>query len=334
MLLLRVANADWPDADYHYPLNIGVDNDNRVYIWKTADTLNVGYRAGGVDVYGAVPGAGLTDYIVVGITWDVAGDEVRVYGNGVPIPALDTLGVWAGALDTIWCALAAISTSGTYPWIGWLAQLFIGDTVLTPANMKSIFEVFYSGTAHGLMMIGDSKAALANGQGIYRGIVCQGLRDATGQLWVDKPCEYGIGGYTLSDAATYVATNVPGETETPEVILINLGANDLDDGFGAGDEATYKGYLTTIFDTLIAKWPSASIYIMKVWRRSQPTTTALLNGWIDDLISIYDEVFAGPDETVWMEGGDDGATMSSDGVHYSAAGKLECANQWLAILTA
>ena len=34
-----------------------------------------------------------------------------------------------------------------------------------------------------------------------------------------------------------------------------------------------------------------------------------------------------------LEGGDDGATMTSDGIHYSAAGLAEVIAQWSAIIT-
>jgi hypothetical protein len=38
------------------------------------------------------------------------------------------------------------------------------------------------------------------------------------------------------------------------------------------------------------------------------------------------------DERVWLEGGDDGATMTTDGVHYSSAGQTACAAAWQTVL--
>jgi len=42
--------------------------------------------------------------------------------------------------------------------------------------------------------------------------------------------------------------------------------------------------------------------------------------------------YLGHDERVWLEGGDDGATMTTDGRHYSAAGQAECAAQWRSVI--
>lgn len=56
-------------------------------------------------------------------------------------------------------------------------------------------------------------------------------------------------------------------------------------------------------------------------------------GWIDAIIADYPgRCYAGHDERIWLEGGDNGATMTYDGTHYSAAGQAECVNQWKTIL--
>jgi hypothetical protein len=55
-------------------------------------------------------------------------------------------------------------------------------------------------------------------------------------------------------------------------------------------------------------------------------------GWIDTLIVARAYVRAGPDERVWLKGQDDGATNTTDGVHYSAAGQTACAGKWRALL--
>lgn len=123
--------------------------------------------------------------------------------------------------------------------------------------------------------------------------------------------------------------------QTPQYILCNLGANDCKNN----DEPDY--YLTGetwivnykyIIDALRAKWPGVTVYIAKPWRSMYTDRIALFSDCIDTIISDYPGggVELGQDERTWLplEG------MSTDGIHYSAAGQIEAAAQWLAILTA
>ena len=82
-----------------------------------------------------------------------------------------------------------------------------------------------------------------------------------------------------------------------------------------------------------AKWPNAKIYFMRVWSRSQPANCATINGWYADLVTANSGVcYAGPDESVWLECGDNGNTNTTDGTHYSAAGHAAAAAQWISTL--
>lgn len=112
------------------------------------------------------------------------------------------------------------------------------------------------------------------------------------------------------------------------VFLINIGINETA-GF---DKATFKSNYKYIIDALVAKWSDAEIFLVYPWARAN-SNVASLHTYIDEIISENPGVcFAGHDEAVWLEGGDDGATMTYDGVHYSTAGQAECANQWKTIL--
>src|SRR5690349_23024970 len=48
----------------------------------------------------------------------------------------------------------------------------------------------------------------------------------------------------------------------------NIGANDV---VATMVEATWKADMTAILDAFLAKWPTASIYIMRPWRQGENT---------------------------------------------------------------
>lgn len=112
--------------------------------------------------------------------------------------------------------------------------------------------------------------------------------------------------------------------------LINLGVNDSP----LPSQATWESDLGVILDGFRAKWPQIRVYVMKPWSSTRPIADYnSMATWIQNVVSARSGwAFEGPDERVWLEGGDNGATMTIDGVHYSAAGNTECAVQWQAVL--
>lgn len=97
------------------------------------------------------------------------------------------------------------------------------------------------------------------------------------------------------------------------------------------NETTDKANYQLIIDAIHAKWPLAKIYLSKPWKQGFDTEGATFAGWIDDLITANSGVcFEGINENVWFKNGV--ATYSDDGIHYNAAGKIECANQWETVL--
>lgn len=112
------------------------------------------------------------------------------------------------------------------------------------------------------------------------------------------------------------------------VFCINLGANT-----GVMDSTEFTTNYQYIIDAIVTKWPDAEIYLVTPWIRGYPENIVLLKSWITALVVANPgNCSLGHDETVWLEGGDNGATMTYDGVHYSTAGQAECANQWKTIL--
>jgi lysophospholipase L1-like esterase len=112
---------------------------------------------------------------------------------------------------------------------------------------------------------------------------------------------------------------------TPAHILINIGVNDL---YGAMVEGTIKADLLYILAALHTKFPGVPCYFMRPWSRAKPTEANTYAGWIDDLVAGDALARLGPDERIFLEGGDDGATWTSDGVHPTNAGYTLTATKW------
>jgi lysophospholipase L1-like esterase len=134
---------------------------------------------------------------------------------------------------------------------------------------------------------------------------------------------WGVGSSTVAshratvDAsiAAYAAALLP----PPQYVLLNLGINDVAGGLPA--EATWNANLAYILDAYHAAWPLASVYVAKPWGRTWDTGCDTVATRIDTVLSTRGTwAYVGDDERAWLKAADNGATMTSDGIHYSAAG--------------
>lgn len=172
------------------------------------------------------------------------------------------------------------------------------------------------------MSLGDSKTVA----GIWQPILARNLRAASGFPW-----EYrypSSGGATVHDVRVRIAEMLAGVvvTDTVSDVLINLGTNDLP---ALPPEATWEADFLYIIDAVRVKWPTATVRLMRPWARGHDSATATIHSWVDTVQAARAAfVVVGPDEAVWLKGGDNGATMTTDGAHYSVAGNAECAAQW------
>lgn len=155
--------------------------------------------------------------------------------------------------------------------------------------------------------------------------------NATGRLpHILSVYDRGVAFQTVADAVsvTVSAINAIAVNSPMRYALLNWGANEFSN-WQSVVEATWKANLATIIETVHAKFPVAQVAIMRPWARGNDARAASLAQWIADVQaprSAY--VMLGPDEAVWLKGADDGATMTTDGLHYSTAGQAECAAQW------
>lgn len=142
----------------------------------------------------------------------------------------------------------------------------------------------------------------------------------------------GIPGASVASTKARVDADVAARTEKfLNALLFNLGAAEMAGTMPA--QATWEADVGYILDAFHAKYPAIQVYVAKPWRRDQDADADTLAGWIDNVVAARAGwANVGHDERVWLKGADNGATMTYDGVHYSAAGNTECTAQWKAIL--
>lgn len=135
------------------------------------------------------------------------------------------------------------------------------------------------------------------------------------------------GGATVATRQATIDADLAAQTRSYSDVIINLGANDV----GAMPaQATWESNLGYILDALHVKWPSARIFVMRgAWRRGFNTECATLKTWITNVLSTRSPwALPGPDETVFIENGDDGVTYSTDGTHWNGPGYQLEALKW------
>jgi lysophospholipase L1-like esterase len=141
------------------------------------------------------------------------------------------------------------------------------------------------------------------------------------------------GGYTVATMKALIDADLAASTQPAvQYVLFNLGANDM---AALPAEAVWEADALYIIDALKVKWPSVKVYLMRPWTRPAGMATAnTLAGWIATVVAARAGVaYSGPDERVFLENGDDGATyMVADGIHPNAAGYALTAAQWKTVL--
>lgn len=193
-----------------------------------------------------------------------------------------------------------------------------GVTPQYPFDGLPVYDAFY-------VSAGDSKTWL----NLYQPTLTALLNTATGQRWRDIYPRPAYNGQTLAQLVAHLSADIAALNEgTPTYWLLNVGANDV---VSLPAEATWKANLRTYLQTVHTALPDCLIYIMQVWRRNEAADCDTLDGWIVDVVAeaeFLSYAFVGPDERVFLEGGDDGVTNTSDGIHPNAAGAILTAQAW------
>jgi lysophospholipase L1-like esterase len=148
--------------------------------------------------------------------------------------------------------------------------------------------------------------------------------------WGAIPTGLAHGGYTTAGYRASIDADLAATSGTPNYVLINIGANDVG---SAMVEATVKANWDYILDAIHAKWPNAWVGCMRVWRRGFLSNCNLFDGWLATEIAARSSwAHLGPDERVFLENGDDGATYTAEGIHPNSAGYALTATQWVSVI--
>lgn len=151
-----------------------------------------------------------------------------------------------------------------------------------------------------------------------------------------SPGNKGLSGKTVADVAALIDGWMEVANYYPNmgnVVLINLGTNDYHAGY-LPDSAQWVADYSYIINSIKTKFPNAEFFVSKLWRVGEDTyTTQTMANRVDAVIALHpDYIYAGDDERIWLENGDNGATMTSDGTHYSVAGNAAKLTQIRTIL--
>lgn len=134
-------------------------------------------------------------------------------------------------------------------------------------------------------------------------------------------------GWKIANVKAGIDAKLAGLAATPDYVLINMGVNDAT-GVPMTSEADFKADYAYVLDAIHTKWSGAKIYLARVWNRAKKTECATVNGWLAQIAAGRTDTFLGPDESVTIENGDDGAAYTTDGLHYNAAGTKVWATAW------
>jgi hypothetical protein len=141
----KVAAAGvWTDATDRRGIQMRVDSNNRVQLFKTATNNQVQgfYNAGGTGkTVNFTTSAPLT-WFHLAITWSKSADQMIFYFNGAQQGATQTgLGVWAGSLSSTLTLVGAGDQAGGNVYSGYLAHAAVWDTPLSAAQILTLATV-------------------------------------------------------------------------------------------------------------------------------------------------------------------------------------------------
>ncbi len=251
----------------------------------------------------------------VGGTWSTLINAPITYVSGAPIRVVKSGSFYSmfynareeGSKQTI--ASSEIVSSTT-------------NGIFSTSRMDSLDNFSISNNTKWFFTVGDSRTANA-----------QAWRDSLSRIgtgYYELKPTLSNGGWTAEKVLDSLTAHMAKVNGTPSFVLVNIGLNDTT------SRASYTAQLGRVLDSLHVRWPSALMGVMKVWGRagSLPVHSDSVDSYIDSVLPSRPWTFNGPDERIWMKGSDNGATMTYDGTHYSAAGMIECARQWKLVLDA
>jgi hypothetical protein len=149
----------------------------------------------------------------------------------------------------------------------------------------------------------------------------------------EVPARLATAGWNVGNLLTATDAWIAGAASAPNVVLINIGVNDVTAGTSQSDFETRLG---SVLDKVHTAWPDAVIYVAKVWRGDQPSYPALCDTmndvWMENVLGARPWATFGLDERLVIRDPDGGVTKTSDFVHYNSAGDTALASAWQALI--
>lgn len=131
------AASNWSDATQRSIIEIGVDVNNRILVFKISpNTIQFFFRSGGSQVLVSQVTSTL-NWFHLAITWSQSTNKIRPYFNGVQVGAdLAYPGVWAGTLTALWTQIGSLTSA--LLWNGALAHVALWNAALSAAQIAQI----------------------------------------------------------------------------------------------------------------------------------------------------------------------------------------------------
>ncbi len=336
---LQMDTGVYDDASARIAVGFLVNSSNRIMIGKAANGggLSVSLDAGGVANYATYTTSKKTVWFPVVLTWNHAANRCRIYVFGSQIILPGAYGEWAGAIPSNRMVIGdSNSSSPVLPWKGLAAHVAVCSRELDPLEAAKVSGVTVEAST-GILAIGDSKTAGYYGSALgtydidtgWPRMLVDSMSTST-LLWVERPYRWATAGWKTSDVKAVIDARIATVTHAPDEILLALGANDT--VTDAAQKATWKVDTDYIISALHTAFPSAKIRVSKHWARNHDAT--LMNQAIDELYASYAWLMPAINEANVIEGGDDGATYTTDGRHPNAAGYAALAAAWKAVIEA
>ncbi len=323
-LWMKIPAASWSGTNYCvFAFLANGSNYIKINLGGSANRLNAYYSAGGASKSINIVTFNDSTYMPVVFTISKTNDRIRFYANGNRLSSQTSVGTYTGSLGSTYCWLATDQPGQNMNTPCSLAHVAIVGREITSEEVYYYSEPVYKSKPKFYLDFGDSRQTNRGWQAYLN----TNLKTAQGLDWKETPL--GASGSTSITWQAAIDGELAERHGQVDAVLYNMGVNDAS---GGTSEATFKTNTLYILDAMHAKYPDAKIYMARVWKRSTEAACASVNTWINTLIAQRPFTYAGPDETVWAKGSDNGVTMTSDGLHYNAAGLIENAAQWARVI--
>lgn len=151
---VKVPAAMWSDGADHYLLNLNMDANNYIGIYKDTNNNRIIFTQSAGGTYtDFIYNTTRTDWFNICMVRSESGGFWKIYVNGWLLATKTTIGTWAGSLGETNAILAAYNAAGALAFTGNIAHLMIGSAI-TETQLRTIVEPYGKPTG-GLMISYD-----------------------------------------------------------------------------------------------------------------------------------------------------------------------------------